>query len=182
MCLLVSDLINELKVQNSLKVNYLYFDNSGENMVIEKVLVDKKLKTKVEFTEPYTTQQNFMVEQTFTYILSNVCETLNTINIKGFSRPKFWEDCVNCMTHLEVIQVNYENKFPYELFYKRKPKLINKLVHWGNIFIVKDIYDNIKSKLCNIGTEAMFVVFCYHHPEGTFFESKQQTSHPLKKL
>ena len=108
-----------------------------------------------------------MVERDFSYLYKNFHETLTSTDLQGFSRSMLWEECANTMTYLEVMQVKIGEKSPYELFYKRPPKLIKNLVRWGKRCIIKDGYRKIRRKLKNRGTKEMFVGYFPHHPRGT---------------
>ena len=119
-------------------------------------MINKQLKTKIEHTSPYTPEQNGMVECSFSFLYANVRATLNSTYLNGYKRERLWDECANTMTYLDVITVNNGSQCPYELFYKRPPKLIKKLIRWGRRAIIKENLGNIKGKLTNRGTEAMF--------------------------
>ena len=85
----VSTLVDELQVQREIQVKYIRCYNSGENKNIVSYLLDRKLKAKMEFTAPYTSQQNGMVERSFAYIFGNVCETVNKTTLKDYQDPYY---------------------------------------------------------------------------------------------
>ena len=82
--------IQELEVENKLKVNYVRCDNSGENSWIKQNLLDNGVIENIECMEPHTPKQNRMVERELYFLYSNVRATLNKTNISGFFREKLW--------------------------------------------------------------------------------------------
>ncbi|XP_019260138.1 PREDICTED: uncharacterized protein LOC109238158 [Nicotiana attenuata] len=71
-------------------------------------------------TCPYTPQQNGVVERKHKYLL----ETARALLFQSKLPLRFWDECVLCATYIinRLPSNSINNKTPYELIYKRKPK------------------------------------------------------------
>nr|XP_009795207.1 PREDICTED: uncharacterized protein LOC104241936 [Nicotiana sylvestris] len=71
-------------------------------------------------TCPYTPQQNGVVERKHKYLL----ETARALLFQSKLPLRYWGECVLCATYIinRLSSNSINNKTPYELLYKRKPK------------------------------------------------------------
>ena len=92
-----------LETELGVSVGSIRCDNYGENLNTEKSLRERNLKSKIEFTSPYTPEKNGCVERSFGYLYSYIRSTLNGIDLKGFKRECLWAECSNFITYMSNI-------------------------------------------------------------------------------
>jgi hypothetical protein len=132
-----------------LTVQYIWCDNSGENVRLQRLVQeDKTLTTRFELTAPYTPEQNRMVESKHATLYGKVRAMLNWASFPKALRQLLWAQCANHATHLENILCIQNSSTASELSYGQNPPWIQHLKIFGEIGIVHD-HKKIRSKLTN---------------------------------
>ena len=135
-------------------------ENDGENMNIEKSLRERNLKSKIEFTSPYTPEQNGFVERSFGYLYSYIRSTLNGIDLKGFKRECLWAECANFITDISNIHCKYKGRSSYEIFYGVISSIVFNMIPFGKREVIKR-HKTCLRKMENSGVKAIFVTYYY---------------------
>lgn len=94
--------------------NGLEFTNTKANLFFQsKGIVHQR-------TCPYTPQQNGIVERKHKYLL----ETARALLFQSKLPTRYWGECIICATYIinRLPSSSLNNRCPYELLYKRKPK------------------------------------------------------------
>ena len=163
-------LVNQIKSlrNQDYQIKYIRCDNAGENGVIEKALVDYKIKNiEVEFCAPYTPQQNGVVERSFAFLYDKVRSMLNRAGFTRQERINYWAECANMAVKLDNVLVRKE-KSGYSLFYGKEPKWIKNMKSFGEVGVIKQGGNKMKHKLDNKGRTVMMIGYSDQHPSGTF--------------
>lgn len=146
---------------------WLRLDNSGENSKVEERCIEKKIIIQIEFTSPYTPEQNGIVERPFAYLYSNVRSMLNMLSHSSISVKALWAECAMTATFLDVILIKDKSiKSSYTQYFNREPKLVRNLHLFGDKAVVLK-NEKIKAKLTNRGEKAMFIGYCPNNPHDT---------------
>ena len=94
---------------------------------------------------------------------------LNGGGIYGVVRKRLWSECALTATLLNNEIVKYQQETtPFELFYRKKSTLLPSLRTFGEMGVVKDIYDSMHSKLLNMGKTMMFVGYYLFHSSHVY--------------
>jgi Reverse transcriptase (RNA-dependent DNA polymerase)/gag-polypeptide of LTR copia-type len=159
--------VKNFQKDHGVQVKYLRCDNSGENQALQQELEqDNELNITMEFTAPYTPQQNGSIERKFATLWGKVRSMLNGAKLPWSLRNKLWAQCANLATQLENILVSPESETtPFELLHGIKhPDWLDNLHTFGEIAIVHDgAHAHIRAKLQNKGLAAMFVGYPANH-------------------
>ena len=151
-------------------LRYIRCDNGGENLnLLGEFGRDLAARIKLEYTAPYTPQQNGVVERSFAFMYGMLRATVNGLKFKiDGDKTAFWAEAARHVTMMDGMVVR-DNKFcPDELFYDGKtPKFWGYLRTFGEMAIVK-FGPKIKSKLRNRGQEMVFLGVETRHPSQTF--------------
>ena len=76
-------------------------DNAGENRKLKETLDLEGFNIKFEFTEPYTPQQNGVVERAFATLYGRVRAMLNGACLEKRLREYLWAECASTETMLQ---------------------------------------------------------------------------------
>ncbi len=159
----------KLRVQG-FPVKYIRCDNAGENKSLEKLLIENSFNVTMEYTPPYNPQYNGIVERAFATLYGRVRAMLNGAGLEPKLRVGLWAEAAHTATVLDNITVNEKKgKSPYEMFYKKKSKLItgNHLRTFGEKGLMANP-TNIKSKLQNRGKEVLFLGYTDCHSTDVY--------------
>ena len=162
------DFIKKGRADNPKFGSYLRMDNSGENQGIAVALEKENLKVVIEFTAPYTPEQNGKVERSFATLWGKTRAMLNGAGFPEEMREKLWAECAATATKLNNMLCKREGKSPYELFYNEKPNLGVNFKVFGEIGVKKDNSQNLGDKLRNKGNLCFFLGYPENHPKDTF--------------
>jgi hypothetical protein len=118
-----------------------------------------------EFTAPYTTQQNGIIERKFTTLRAKVRTMLNSAKLPWNLRNKLWAQCANLASQLENIIYSTEcNTTPHDLLHDRQPDWLDNLHTFGEIAIAHDgARAWIGAKVQDKGLASMFVGYPQNH-------------------
>ena len=87
------------------KVDCVRCDNASENVKLEKLCLEQRLKVQFEYTARDTPQHNGVVERSYQTLYNKVRAMLNGAGIKNEYRQLFWVECASTATKLENIVI-----------------------------------------------------------------------------
>ena len=132
--------------------------------------------TTIEYTTPYTPQQNGEVESTFPTIFVRTRANFNAARFDLRTRQLLWAEGANCAFQLDDITVKYRRPHgpPYKTFTKQDPTYLHHLHTLGEVGICKNhAYQSspfnrgVSKHLCNRGKLGVFIGYLPTHPPGT---------------
>ena len=104
------------KLQASTKTKFLRCDNAGENLLALQSVCDK-FAVCMEYTAPYTPQQNGVVERKFVTIRDRSCAMTFSANLSVSMSNLLWAESINTSETLTNIVSNSRNiKCPGQTF------------------------------------------------------------------
>jgi hypothetical protein len=160
--------LHQFQKDNSLTVQSLRCDNSGENIRFHRLVQeDKTLTARFELTAQYTPEQNGMVERKYATLYGKVRAMLNWANFPESLRQLLWAQCANHATQLENILSKQNSSTASELFYGQNPPWIQHLKIFGEIGIVHD-HKKIGSKLSDRGQPCVFIGYSSNHAPNVY--------------
>ena len=160
-------LLTDLKIAG-INVKFIRCDDSGENLAFQKECKVKGINIKFEFSGPRTPQRNGKVERKFQTFYGRIRASLNGAGLKDDLRSGVWAECARTVTFLHnITSLKTKEVCPYELLFKTKPKLAEKLKSFGEIGVVTT-KDDIQGKLKNRGTFCMFVGYSVDHANDVY--------------
>ena len=149
-----------LRNQEGITVETIWCDNAGENKNLKQQCINHHLPTRIEFTAPYTPQQNGVVEQLFATLYGRVRAMLNTARLQQNMREGLWCECANTATMLHNILVNHSNDpCPYFKMFNRMPPYHNRLRTFGELGIANNGADRM-GHVTKIKNKGKYVIFC----------------------
>ena len=133
-------------------------------------MLDEGFNINFEYTPPGSPQYNGVVERDFPAIYGKVRATFNAAGIDEDKKLKLWTECASTICKLDNMSIknDHTNKSPYEMIFNKTPTYANKLRTFGEMAIVRDIKQNIKSKLQNKGLEAIFIGYPDNHASDVY--------------
>ena len=85
------------------------------------------------------------------------------------TKKRIWCECASTVIKIENVLIkNRSDKSPYEIFFDQMPNYVNDLCTFGEIGIVKNNGNKLKSKLSDRGIEAMFVGYSEYHAKNVY--------------
>ena len=85
------------------------------------------------------------------------------------TRKRIWSECASTVIKVENILVKDRgDKSPYEMMFGCMPNYVDDLRTFGEIAIIKDNRNKLKSKLSNRGIEEMFVGYSEYHARNVY--------------
>jgi hypothetical protein len=160
--------LHQFQKDNSLTVQYIRCNNSGENVRFQRLdQEDKTLKTRFELTGPYTSEQNGMGERKYELLDGKVRAMLNWANFPESLRQLLWAQCASHAILLENILCKQKSKTASELFHGQNPPWIQHLKIFGDIGIVHD-HKKIRSKLTDRGQACVFIGYSSNHASNVY--------------
>jgi hypothetical protein len=163
-----------------IKVSYLRCDNSGENVAFQENLEVSMFDISVEFTAPYTPEQNGMTERAFQTLFNKTRALLNQAQVPKWMRDNLWAQCARLATVLDNILVKHSgDKSSFEKWFDYKcPRWFSHMRIFGEIGIVQDGTKNkIRAKLANRGYPAIFVGYPLNHSPDVYQMYNWETKH-----
>ena len=159
----ITQLIRKLQGKK-LSIRYIRCDNGGENMQLEQECEKEKMNIKFEYTPRETPQHNGVVERKFQTYYNRLRDTLHRAGLPIYIKKRLWTEAAQTVTMLDNITVKQnENQSPYEKFYNEKSKIINELRTFGEVGVVKQMKDSIKTKLSGRGKCMLFIGYSLSH-------------------
>ena len=112
------------------------YENSGENLKLEKVANGKYQKTDInfEYTGAGTSSRNYLVELGFAMIVSRGRDSMQHVNVPTNIRYILYKQAYRTATmlnELTVIDIDRNQATRYENFYSSKPEFATKFSSWG---------------------------------------------------
>ena len=161
------------KIENNydLKIKKIRCDNAGENISLEKQCINQKMKIKFEYTSPGTPQQNGRIERKFATLYGRVRAMFISAGIEGELRKRLWAEAANTAAMVDNVTLNQgATRSAYEIFSgaNELPKYALDLRIFGEIGIVINKKDQMKSKILNRGKKAMMVGYHTQSASGVY--------------
>jgi hypothetical protein len=163
--------IQNLYKTTQVKIKTIKCDNAGENITLQKRLIDEKdLNIKFEFTAPYTPEMNGKIERKFATLYGKTRSILNSARLPSWLRHGLWAQCAKHATDLEnILCFQNETKTAMEKFYGVLPKWIKNMKPFGEIGVISDEKNkHIRSKLSDRGFPAIFIGYPKDHAADVF--------------
>jgi hypothetical protein len=150
-----------------------------QNMVYWRDYVTK-FGITIEYTAPYTPQQNGVVEQQFATDLRRAQSMMKAADLTEGLRNLLRNEAIMTATTLANISCNnmQSHQSPYQKFYNKEPLLkLEHLVPFGRLGYVTD-RRKIKSKLAPKASKCFFVgyAFAVHTPTGYIIPRQDNSS------
>lgn len=167
----VIDLFKKIYHKTKVMFKVLRCDSSKENKKLQDRLEqDDVIFTQVEFTAPYTPQQNGVVERKFATLYSKIRAMLIRARLPDDLRTKLWAEYAATATFVEnLIFCDDKSEPPYKLFYGSIPNRVKKLRVFGEINIVANqTSKGTKTKLDNCGYPCIFVGYPPNLPPDVY--------------
>ena len=133
--------------------------------------------TTIEYTAPYTPQQNGKVERTFPTIFARTRANFNAAKFDLSTRKLLWAEGANCAFQLDDITVTRRRSQgpPYKTFTNQDPTYLHHLRTFGEVGICKNhafssspFNRGVSKHLCNRGKLGVFVGYLPEHPPRTW--------------
>lgn len=122
-----------------------------------------------EYKPRDTPQNNGVVERCFQTLYQRMHAMINGAGIYDELRQYLWDECARTETLLHNIIIKNENtKSPFELFYNTKCKILNELIVFGEMGVVKTNYDTITAKLKDKGETMLFIGYSLNHGTNVY--------------
>ena len=183
-----SDLIQNLQttllkiyVEHKVTIKILRMDNAGENLKIQEFLYNHpilhKMRTKIEFTAPFTPQQNGKIEKVFPNLFARVRASYNAAQLSTDLRTLLWAEAINYAFQTDDITVTRGRTLgpPHRVFCNQDPSYVKHLRAFGEVRICKDGQyrsrtesRGINKHLLDRGKLGIFVGYLPNHPPGTW--------------
>ena len=164
-------LMMELSSQG-LNIKFVRLDNAKENEAFAALANGKewKLGIKFEFTGARTPQRNALAEVGFRTLWARTRAILDGAMVPEEDKYLLYREAIGHATTMDglcVREINGQRKSRYAHIFGTEPKLKLPLRTWGEAGIIK-VTGNVKGKLANRGTEAMFVGYASNHASDTY--------------
>ena len=166
---------------HEVKVKIIRMDNAGENQHIQEMILNHHLLhqmgTKIEFTAPFTPQQNGKIERVFPTLFARVQASFNAAKLELNLRKQLWAEAINYAFQTDDVTVTRGRPLgpPYRVFCKKDPPYVYHLRSFGEVGICRDgQYRNrhesqgVNKHLLNRGKIGIFVGYLPDHPPGTW--------------
>ena len=164
------DFIQDLEAKHDIKVKNIRCDNAGENKAFAKLACKKKLGLQFEWTAPGTPQQNGRVERKFATLMAYARSMMNDASFPMKMRRGLWTEAANTASKLNgVIYKESRDSTSYEMFFKKKPKIIDHLRRFGELGVVTFRKGTKgRTKVENKGRTCIFVGYSEDSPPDTY--------------
>ena len=86
-----------------MQVQYLCYDNAGENVIFKRACKQEELGVNLEYKAPGMPQQNGFIEQKFATLFNQVCAMLNGEKFTTNLCNGLWAKAANTPMLLEII-------------------------------------------------------------------------------
>ena len=176
-------LIKKIKKRTGVNIEVIRCDNAGENKSLQEAIdLDPDLNIKFEYTAPNTPQQNGVVERKFATLYGRVRSMLNAAEVPKTLREKLWAYAAKMATELDTILVKPgEDSSAIMKFYGDNPPWIVNLRPFGEVGIISNQSNkNIRGKLEDRGSPALFVGFPEDHAEDVYSMIKLENKSAVK--
>ena len=162
----VSTLLRKLSSADY-SIKYLRCDNAGENTKGLAEVCDK-LNIQIEFTAPYTPQQNGIVERKFVTIRDRGSAAMLKARFSEDIQGLLWAESMSAHTRLTNIVCNSSDmeKCPDWKFYGKIPTIYSNLIEFGRIGWVK--LGKKQAKLDVKATKCVMIGYSPDHAGDTY--------------
>ena len=169
----IEDLLTKLKTAEYV-TKFLRCDNAGEN-VSGLTKLCEKFNIQIEFTAPYTPQQNGIVERKFVTIRQRACAAMFAAKFNDEFQGLLWAEAINTNTRItNIVATSNDVKSADEKFYKKVPMIYDHLMHFGRIGWVK-IGAKKTNKLEEKAIKCVMVGYSHDHAGDTYRMFNPQT-------
>ena len=159
------NLVSTLKA-SSIITKFLRCDNAGENVKGLKDVCNKH-GIQIEFTAPYTPQQNGMVERKFVTIRDRSMAAMFKAKFSDESQGLLWAESADTHTRLTNIVCNSRDiKCPDWKFYGTQPSIYKNLVQFGRVGYVT--LGTKPAKLDKEAVKCVMIGYSKDHPGDTY--------------
>ena len=166
---------------HGVKVEIIRMDNAGENLHIQEMILNHhllhRMGTKIEFTAPFTPQQNGKIERVFPTMFARARACFNAAKFDINLRKQLWAEAISYAFQTDDITVTRGRPLgpPYRVFCKKDPTYVYHLRSFGEVGICRDgqyrsrhEYQGVNKHLLNRGKVGIFVGYLPNHPPGTW--------------
>ena len=163
----VDKLVTQIKGRG-LNVLYLRCDNAGEHQTELRDLCVREGIT-IEYTAPYTPQQNGRAEKKIYVIWQRALTMMVHAKFTASTQNRFWAEAVACATYLENLTIKSGRIMSATEAWTGNDvhKWMMKLIEFGRIGVVP-ARKKLKKKMSEKGKTAMMVGYASNHGAGTY--------------
>ena len=149
------------------KVEALRCDNAGEHVELKNIC--NKRGIRLEYTAPYTPQQNGVIEKRIADDQRSCMAMLTSARLTNKYKRYLRAEAKTTATKMRNIWITKDkDKCPFETFYQKdSPLKPEHLVQWGRLGFVTD-RTKIKAKTKPRGFPAIMVGYAENHPSDCY--------------
>ena len=150
-----------------MNIRYLRCDNAGEHKEVEKIC--EKEGITMEYTAPYTPQQNGRVERKLNVIWQRALTMMVNANMTRSAQNDFWAEAASCAAYLENLTIKKgRNRCALEEWSgEGVRKWMMKLVEFGRTGVLTQ-KKKFKGKMKQKGIVVLMCGYAANHGPGAY--------------
>ncbi len=147
-------------------IKYLRCDNAGENQALRELC--DKYGIKMEWTAPYTPQENGVVERGFVTVRQKAVAMMAQVSLEDEFKQSLWAEALSTATTLSNITVSKPNELEssYVRFFGEVPPILKSLKIFGSTSYVTK--RNIKNKYEKRAFKCMMMGYAQDHASDCY--------------
>ena len=153
-----------------MQVQYLCYDNAGENQAFKKTCQQEGLGIDFEFTALGTPQQTRCIKCMFATLFNLVCTMLKSSKLTSYLQSGLWAEAANIAMLLKNSLITpIRTLSPFQQFFgKEKKNVLTSMQKFGEMCIATNKDNSHWAKLDNHGTPSIWVGYTEKHPASTY--------------
>ena len=127
-------LVKNLKIKFNLQIQYLCWNNAGENQAFKKTCKEEGLGINFEYTAPGMPQQNGHIKCKFATLFNQVCTMLNGEKFTTYLQSSVWAEAANTATVLKNHLITPNRTLsPFQQFLRKERRMsyLNAKIWWN---------------------------------------------------